>query len=74
MGGLWYACVIQSLKYLINPYDLLLCGEVRIKEKTTIKTHAYHIINYSTLNNEHNWEEISIQLSDQQICASNNYI
>lgn len=35
-----YACVIQSHKFLINPYNLLVCGKMRIKETNTIKTHV----------------------------------
>ena len=29
--------------------------------------------NYSTLNNEHNWEDLRVYLRNQQTCTSNNY-
>ena len=30
-----------------------------------------YFINYSTLNSEHNWEALYIQLKNQQTCTSN---
>jgi subtilase family serine protease len=29
-----------------------------------------NLIDYSTLNDEHNWEDLSIQLKNQQTCTS----
>ena len=29
-----------------------------------------NLIDYSTLNNEHNWEDLSIQSKNQQTCTS----
>ena len=44
--SLGYARVNQWLKFLINPYNLLVCGQVRIKETNTIKTHVLKKLEY----------------------------
>ena len=58
----------------------LVCGSMRIKEKTSRKhmfkrdwTTSSNNNNYSTLNSEHNWEDVWIQLRNQQTCTSDNY-
>ena len=53
-----------------------LFGEDQIANIIMFKsewTTSSNIVNYSTLYSEHSWEDLCIQLKNQQICNSNTY-
>ena len=69
------------LTFLIQTaiYTWLVCGYVRIKEQTPLIhmlkrnwTTSLNFINHSTLNSEHNLEDLCIQVRNQKTCTSNN--
>ena len=71
----------MGLKWHVFSVIGLVCGSVRIKEQTSSRhmfkrdwTMYSNISNYSTLNSEHNWEDLCIEFRNQQTCTSDNYI
>ena len=66
--------------YQLNPYIWLVCGYMQIKEQTPSKhmfkrdwTTSWLFVSYSTLENGHKWEDLCIQLRNQQTRSSNNH-
>ena len=66
--------------YEADTYIWLVCGLVQVKEQTPQKhmskrewTMSSKFINYSTPNNEQNWENPCTQLRNQQRCTSDNH-
>ena len=73
----------MGFKWLFSLLDTqisLVCDSMRIKVQTSRRpivkrdwTMCSNIYNYSTLDNEHNWEDLCIQLRNQHTCTSNNH-
>ena len=71
---------LKWLLFLIGPLDLIGIWFREDQRANITKTRvsrdwvtSSNINNYHILNSEHNWEDLDIQLRNQETCTSNNH-